>query len=110
MGTVVGLIEPITIFGDGAALQVQARIDTGAKSNSIDRKTAESIHVFAGNDKTIVKSAMGRCERFVVMLDIEIAGKKVNGRFTIAERSHLKYPVLIGRDILKKGFIIDPQK
>jgi hypothetical protein len=28
----------------------------------------------------------------------------------VADRSHLKYKILIGQNILKKGFIIDPQK
>ncbi len=30
--------------------------------------------------------------------------------FSIADRAHMKYKVLIGKNILKKGFLIDPSK
>jgi len=108
--TVVGLIEKVTIYGDDVIKTTKARIDTGAKSNSIDKGFADKLGIKPGKLTTIVKSAMGKAVRHVVMLDIEMAGIKLKGRFTIANRAHLKYPVLIGRDILKKGFIIDPKK
>ncbi len=107
---VVGLIEKITVYGKDIVTDSKARIDTGAKSNSIDIRFAESLGIRPGRIKTIVKSAMGKTERHVVNLEIDIAGRKVKGRFTLADRGNLKYPVLIGRNILKKGFIIDPAK
>lgn len=106
----VGLIEEITILKNGQTRKLSARVDTGAKSNSIDKRLAEDLGILPGSLTTVVKSAMGRAVRHVVHLDIEISGKKMTGRFTLADRSHLKYQVLIGRDILKKGFIIDPSK
>ena len=107
---VVGLIEDVIIFSKGNKEKTKARIDTGAKSNSIDKKFAEKLDILPNGQTTIVKSAMGKAVREVVMIDIEIAGKKINGRFTLADRSHLKYPVLIGRNILINGFMIDPLK
>lgn len=108
--TVVGLIEEVTIFGKGKQQKVIARIDTGAKSNSIDFNLAKKLGINSKGKTTIVKSSMGKVKREVVDLDIGIAGKKFKGIFTIANRSHLKYPVLIGRNILINGFIIDPSK
>ena len=29
---------------------------------------------------------------------------------TVADRSHMKYKMLIGQNVLKKGFIIDPEE
>ena len=108
--TVVGLIERIVVIGKNSNRKVKARIDTGAKSNSIDKKFANGLEIFPGKKTTIVKSSIGKAKRHVVMLNVEIAGQKMKGRFTLADRSMLKYPVLIGRNILRKGFIIDPSK
>ncbi len=108
--TVVGLTEKVTVYGKDVVTDSKARIDTGAKSNSIDVKFAEALGIKPGRLKTIVKSAMGRTERHVVNLEIDIAGRRVKGRFTLADRGNLKFPVLIGRNILKKGFMIDPGK
>ena len=44
------------------------------------------------------------------MAEIEIKGKKFNVEFTVAKREHMNYSMLIGKDVLKKGFIIDPSK
>jgi hypothetical protein len=106
---VVGLIEKVTVMAKGRAT-VFAKIDTGAESNSIDEKLAEEIGIIPETEVAHVRSALGRHMRPVAMLDVEIAGKKLNGRFTIADRGSLKYPVLIGRNILKRGFLIDPEK
>jgi hypothetical protein len=105
--TVVGAVEQVTVFGTKGKRRVLARIDTGAQSNSIDQKLAETLGTGQVIKTTTVKSAVGSSERPVVMLDIEIKGRKLNGRFTIADRSKLKYPILIGRNILKNGFLVD---
>ena len=34
----------------------------------------------------------------------------IHAKFTIANRTQLSYPMLIGRNVLKKGFLIDPNK
>ena len=36
--------------------------------------------------------------------------KKIKAQFTLADRSHMRYPVLIGQNILKQGFLINPNK
>ncbi|MBN2141880.1 ATP-dependent zinc protease, partial [Candidatus Woesearchaeota archaeon] len=39
---------------------------------------------------------------------IVLGGKEIESKFTLADRSHMKYPVLIGQNILRKNFLIDP--
>jgi hypothetical protein len=39
-----------------------------------------------------------------------LRGVEVTAEFTLIDRSHMKYPVLIGRNILENGFIIDPSR
>ena len=36
--------------------------------------------------------------------------KEIKTDFTLADRSNMKYSVLIGQNILKQGFLIDPSK
>lgn len=107
---VIGVIEKVTVYVRDRDITALARIDTGAHSNSIDLKLAEKLRTGPPQKTTVVKSASGSSVRPVLMLDIKIAGKKLRGRFTVADRAHLKYPLLIGRNILKNGFLIDPSK
>jgi hypothetical protein len=48
--------------------------------------------------------------RPVVNAEITIKGTKIKTTFNIANRKKLKYPILIGREIIKQGFLIDPSK
>jgi hypothetical protein len=104
---IVGAVEEITVYGTKTEKQILARMDTGAQSSSIDRALASSLGTGSVVKTTTVRSAHGSAVRPVVMLEIEIAGVRRRGRFTIADRSKLRYPLLIGRDILKNGFLVD---
>jgi hypothetical protein len=42
--------------------------------------------------------------------EIDFAGRKMRAYFTIADRVHMKYRVLVGLNILKRGFLVDPSK
>jgi hypothetical protein len=45
-----------------------------------------------------------------VILDICLGGKRLEGRFNLADRELFLYPVLVGRNILRTGdFLIDPK-
>ena len=58
----------------------------------------------------LVKSASGKGRRPVVGVKVKIDGLILEDDFTLAERKHMMYPVLIGRNILKAGnFLIDPK-
>ena len=59
----------------------------------------------------IVRSALGKHKRPTMFLDVVFKGEHFKQKFTISDRSNLKYKVLIGKDILQKGnFIINPNK
>ncbi|MFW5991142.1 MAG: RimK/LysX family protein [Candidatus Nanoarchaeia archaeon] len=109
---VIGLTEQVTAYGPSGdkKKRIRARVDTGAHSNSVDSKLAAELSLGPVVKTTIVKSANGEALRPVVEMYITLGGKKIKGLFTIADRSELKYRVLIGRDILSKsGFLIDPK-
>jgi len=109
--TVVGLNERITVFGPKGKKEVMSRIDTGATKSSIDVKLAADLKLGPILKSKIVKSASGNTLRPVIATEITLANKRIKSEFTLADRSHMKYSVLIGQNILKDNkFLVDPAK
>jgi len=107
--TVIGLTEEIKLNGNGSDQTVIARVDTGATKSSIDLFLASKLRLGPVIESKLIRSAHGTKLRPVIEADIVIRGKKIVSKFTLADRSHMKYPMLIGQNILKKeGFLIDP--
>ena len=108
---IVGLTERILVRGTlGKEEGLMARVDTGATKSSIDIKLAAELRLGPVIKTKIVRSASGSGIRPVVMVDVIIADKTFRTEFTLADRSQMKYKVLIGQDILRQGFLIDPVK
>ncbi len=108
--TVVGLIEPVLVFGPKGTKEVMARIDTGATKSSVDFQLAADLELGPILKTKLVRSASGTGLRPVVKGKLMLADKEVNTEFTLADRSNMKYRILIGQNILKEGFLIDPAK
>jgi len=107
---VIGLVEEITIKGNGKKETLLAKVDTGATRGSIDISLAKELKLGPVIRSKIVKSVHGSKLRPIVEVNVIIAKKRMKTEFTLADRSHMKYRVLIGLNILKNGFIIDPSK
>jgi hypothetical protein len=105
--TKVGFKEKVTFVGIKKEKTVLARIDTGAKRCSIDRNLAEEIGIGKVIKLKKVKSALGETDRPIVKLLIKIAGRKIRAFCGISDRAKLKYPALIGRNVLKRGFVVE---
>jgi len=105
--TILGFYEEIKILDKN--LIIQARVDSGATIGSIDIKIATHLNASVVGTK-LVKSSSGTTRRKLIKLKIQMAGREVEGLFSIIDRSHMRYPILIGQDILKQNFIIDPLK
>ncbi len=106
---------------------IQARIDSGAKSSSIHasyirevKKGDTTVLKFCllGNrklhfeatefTKRRVKSSNGHIqERYLVKMRIVLFGRKFKTDFTLAQRKEMKYPILLGRKLLKGKFVVD---
>lgn len=108
--TIIGITEKIKIIGKRTSKIVTARIDTGATRSSVDAKLAARLLLGPVIKTTLVKSAHGNRIRPIIKVPIKIAGKELKEEFTIADREHMRYKALIGRNILRKGFLIDPNK
>jgi len=106
--TVIGLVEPVTIFTRlGVRKTIMAKIDTGASKSSIDVNLASQLKLGPIIKSKLVKSASGNKLRPVIESDIQLADKKMNEEFTLADRWHMKYRVLIGQNVLRHGYLID---
>lgn len=109
--TVIGLSEEIILFGPkNKKKKVMARIDTGATKSSIDIQLAADLSLGPILKAALIRSASGTGLRPVVASRIELADKDIKAEFSLADRSHMKFPVLIGQNILKEGFLVDPAK
>src|SRR3989344_3892643 len=93
------------------ARKVEARIDTGALRSSIDRNLAEELGLLDESNilwkkRYAYRSAHGKQARPVIGLNIRLAGRKIKTSASVANRSRLSTPILIGRRDLQ-GFLID---
>ncbi|NQV08813.1 ATP-dependent zinc protease [Candidatus Woesearchaeota archaeon] len=108
---IIGLVEDVIIFGNNNKEKTfPGRIDTGAEKSSIDTKIASELNLGPVLRTKKIKSAHGTTLRPIVEVEVELAGEKMKALFSVVDRSHMKYPVLIGQNILTNGFLIDPSK
>ena len=110
--TILGLIEFVEIKTKTAPyLTLKARIDTGAQKSSIDDVLAKKLDLGPILKEKVIKQSTGKTIRPVIKAKILLKGKEISGLFTLADRSNMKYQILIGQNILKKGkFLVDPLK
>ncbi|MBI3291182.1 ATP-dependent zinc protease [Candidatus Falkowbacteria bacterium] len=109
---ILGMIEHVTVHGSkGQEAEVLARIDTGATSSSIDYTLAGELLLGPVISSKVVKSASGVKKRPTLKVKITLKGTKIEEEFTLADRSHMTYRILLGQNVLRKGnFLIDPLK
>lgn len=105
---IIGLIEKIKI----GSIETLALMDTGAFQTSVDTRFAKEIGLGKPYRTTTVKnpSIKKRVKRPVVSATLVIAGRNFSTEVNLQDRSHMKFPVIVGRNILCGNFIIDPEK
>lgn len=109
---------------------ISAKIDTGAYTSALHCSAVEVIevagekqlnfyvelghqqkkHCFVACDfkEKKIRNSFGQVEkRFVVKTKIEIMGRRVKVEFSLADREQMRFPVLIGRKLLKNRFVVD---
>jgi len=110
---VVRLVQRVVVTGPGGEESVRAKVDTGADRTTVDKALAARLMLVPTGSKVAVKaSAEGkRVERPLVDAAVTLAGIRFNLRVGVADRSQMRYAVIIGRDILRSGdFLIDPSR
>jgi hypothetical protein len=107
----VGLVEKIELIGE-KRVSTLALCDSGAKNTSVDIGLAAQARLGPIVKTTKIKSASlsSHIRRPVVKAKIRIKGKVFNIEVNVQDRSHMTFPVIIGRNILTGNFIIDTKK
>lgn len=99
----IGYIEEVVAMGTRGQKSVLAKSDTGATRTSIDSRLAAEIGT--GPIKDIVRIKSGSVKngksRPVVDLVVGISGRRHTVTASVEDRSHMDYPLLLGRDILQ---------
>jgi hypothetical protein len=108
---VVGVVEWVKVKGEKGMKKVKAKVDTGAARTSIDSKLSSVVGLVPLADTVQVRSAVASTptSRPIMRAEIIIHQQRFTLRVSVEDRSKMKYPVLIGRDLLQESnFIIDP--
>lgn len=65
-------------------------------------------HCFTEFTKKTIKSSVGEAEeRYIIKTLIRLGGKLIRTSISLTDRGGMRYPVLIGRKMIKNKFIID---
>ena len=110
---VVRLVARVTINGPGGEESVRAKVDTGADRTTVDGELAAKLKLETTGSKVKVKAMGGRhlMERPLVKAAVTLKGRTFKLTVGVADRSQMRYRVIIGRDILRSGyFLIDPSR
>ena len=107
----VNVFEEIEIKDErGKKNTVRAKLDTGAWRTSIDKSLAKRLGLLKKENVLwyrYVRSSLGSKQSPVIGLTFWLNGKKIETTAGVAERSHLKKQVIVGRQDLV-GFLVKP--
>ena len=112
---------------------LKAKLDTGARTSAIHAFDLEeferdgvpwvrySVHPWQRSaedsvvaespivDRRGVRSSSGHTEeRLVVMLELSLVGHRVDAEMTLSRRDEMGFRMLVGREALRRGFLVDP--
>ncbi len=132
--TILGQTE--WVYVSKAKSNYRARIDTGAATSSINASDIErferdgkkwvrfTLSHEKGAEPQIIETKIERIvriaqstnleeeteRRFVVKLHVRIGDMSQQTEFTLTDRSHMEYPVLIGRTFMRDVILVDVSK
>lgn len=127
---ILGRSDRVDLPGLGLT-DIHAKVDTGAYTCSLHCSSAEVVNgklefvlfdeehpeftgmkfSFKKFDQREIKNSFGEAElRFVIKTKIKIYDHLIRAEFSLSNRGNLKFPVLLGRKILRHRFLIDVTK
>jgi hypothetical protein len=110
---VVGLVEVVELIGKKGRIKKKALLDTGATKTSVDIMLAAKTGIgpiIASMKIKNASSVNGYLRRPVAEAKLRMKGITIKTGVNVVDRSDLPYPILIGRDIIHKNFIVDISK
>ena len=113
MNTTLGWKEYVLVLSkrDGRWKRFEAKMDTGAGRCRIKEKEAKKLGLEPTNKTVSVITGSGKEIRSVAAkTSLLIAGRKFSCYFRISTKHPHQHCILIGRSILKQGFVVDVSK
>jgi hypothetical protein len=129
--TITGWREWVSLPSAGIPW-LKAKLDTGARSSSVHAYGVELVGAgeqervrfwirpwqdsaddavmveCAVHDRRTVRSSSGHAEeRLVVLMEVAIMGRVVEAEVTLSNRDAMGFRMLIGRQALRQGFVVD---
>jgi hypothetical protein len=110
---------------------IHAKIDTGAYTSSLHCSRAEvkdgvlefvllddehpeftgMVFFFKEFETRLIKNSFGVTEsRYVIQTTVKIFDEEILTEFSLSDRDALRFPILLGRKILRNRFVIDVAK
>lgn len=107
---------------------IHAKIDTGAFTSSLHCHRAEVVNgnlefilldeehpeftgmkfIFKEFEERNIRNSFGEVERrFIIVTSIRIFDEEITTEFSLSNRGSLKFPILLGRKILRDRYLID---
>ena len=108
-----GLVAKIDTGANTTALHCQhVRVEDGVLYfRLLDENHPEydrREHRFENFEEKLIKSSFGQQEmRYVVRTKIRIGNRSIRSIISLSDRANMRYPVLIGRRLLKNRFHVD---
>lgn len=127
---ILGRNDRVDLPGLGLT-NIHAKVDTGAYTCSLHCAYARLVgkklefvlldeehpeftgikYTFKKFTQREIKNSFGEAEmRFVIKTSIKIFDHRIRAEFSLSDRGNLKFPVLLGRKILRNRFLIDVTK
>ena len=119
---------------DLVSARIPAKIDTGARTSSLHATEIERfdrdgqrwvrflLDLGEGRsepvtcevpraDRRIITSSNGDWQtRFIIKTALTLGSHKFRAEFSLADRSDMKFPILIGRTALRRRFLVEPSR
>ncbi|MBX2971266.1 MAG: RimK/LysX family protein [Cyclobacteriaceae bacterium] len=110
---------------------IHAKIDTGAYTSSLHCSRAEvkngvlefvllddehpeftgMVFSFAEFETRLIKNSFGVAEnRYIIKTTVKLFDEEILTEFSLSDRDALRFPILLGRKILRNRFVIDVTK
>lgn len=110
---------------------IQTKIDTGAYTSSLHCQGAEIVngvlefvlldeehpeftgmkYRFTKFEQREIRNSFGEAElRYVIRTKVRIYDHVIRAEFSLSDRGNLRFPILLGRKILRHRFLIDVTK
>lgn len=126
---IIGMTDRIDL-PDLGLFDVQAKVDTGAYTSALHCKDVRLVRTKTGQklrfwligetgqeprpfyssqySQRMIRNSFGVAElRYVIQTRMKLFNRTIRAEFTLADREQMRYPILLGRKILRNRFIVD---